>query len=296
MEKKILIGVAVVLVLCVCVVGGVFLLRDGNAGTTLSERISADKDDDRDADGKGDASDSEDAEAEEQSEEAEEAAAAGVYVSTGRSSATGTSADQSYSIRMSDLCTFTDSAGLKFDRRYVLYGGADCTPARAARQNGCSCVGAYEILYVRGGQPVGEYMCYVMSSVADAQKMVSLYADAGSSDYRVGRWGDVAYVYSSGSYVQTTIDTYYSYGVLKDKTPESYLGMQFLFRGMSEYRQSGNGNGSVVTVPSTDPTNPFQPGNGGGTIPGAGGTPSLPNVEPEKPAEDGKLDPNKKGI
>ena len=90
----------------------------------------------------------------------------------GGAQVSGTSASNSYSIsysiKMSDLCTFSDPSGISFDRRYVLHGGSDCMPARRAANQGYSCKEAYVVLYAKGGKAAGEYVCYVMSSEAEA--------------------------------------------------------------------------------------------------------------------------------
>ena len=98
------------------------------------------------------------------------------YVDNGGAQVGGTSASNSYPIKMSDLCTFSDPSGLSFDTRYVLHGGSDCIPAKRANAQGYSCKEAYVVLYAKGGQAAGEYVCYVMSSEAEAQRMASAYA------------------------------------------------------------------------------------------------------------------------
>ena len=110
----------------------------------------------------------------------------------------GTSASDSYPIKMSDLCTFSDPAGLSFDTRYVLHGGSDCMPAKRVASTGYTCKEAYVILYARGGQAVGQYECYVMNSESDARGLASALAAAYGSDggFSYGNWGDVAYMYS----------------------------------------------------------------------------------------------------
>ena len=123
----------------------------------------------------------------------------------------GTSASNSYPIKMSDLCTFSDPSGLSFDTRYVLHGGSDCIPAKRVASTGYSCKEAYVILYARGGQAVGQYECYVMNSEADAKGLAS--ALAAAYGFSCGNWGDVAYMYTPGSYVQESISTYYKQGV-----------------------------------------------------------------------------------
>ena len=65
---------------------------------------------------------------------------------------TGTSKEDSYSIPMSDLYTFTDPSDINFDTRYVLYGGSSCSMARGLSSQGFSVEGAYEILYTYQGK------------------------------------------------------------------------------------------------------------------------------------------------
>ncbi len=216
------------------------------------------------------------------------------YVDNGGAQVGGTSASNSYPIKMSDLCTFSDPSGLSFDTRYVLHGGSDCIPAKRANAQGYSCKEAYVVLYAKGGQAAGEYVCYVMSSEAEAQRMASAYAGVyNGGGQSAGRWGDVVYVYSSGDYVQTSIRTYYDQGVIKSETPAAYLGMQFYFGGMSEYQppaSSGNGSGGSGgggggSTPGGSTPGGTTPGGNtpGGNTPG-GDTPSGPE-EPDQPDE-----------
>lgn len=216
------------------------------------------------------------------------------YVDNGGAQVGGTSASNSYPIKMSDLCTFSDPSGLSFDTRYVLHGGSDCIPAKRANAQGYSCKEAYVVLYAKGGQAAGEYVCYVMSSEAEAQRMASAYAGVyNGGGQSAGRWGDVVYVYSSGDYVQTSIRTYYDQGVIKSETPAAYLGMQFYFGGMSEYQppaSSGNGSGGSGgggggSTPGGSTPGGTTPGGNtpGGNMPG-GDTPVGPE-EPDQPDE-----------
>ena len=214
------------------------------------------------------------------------------YVDNGGAQVGGTSASNSYPIKMSDLCTFSDPSGLSFDTRYVLHGGSDCIPAKRANAQGYSCKEAYVVLYAKGGQAAGEYVCYVMSSEAEAQRMASAYAGVyNGGGQSAGRWGDVVYVYSSGDYVQTSIRTYYDQGVIKSETPAAYLGMQFYFGGMSEYQppassgNGGNGGGGGGSTPGGSTPGGTTPGGNtpGGNTPG-GDTPSGPE-EPDQPDE-----------
>lgn len=216
------------------------------------------------------------------------------YVDNGGAQVGGTSASNSYPIKMSDLCTFSDPSGLSFDTRYVLHGGSDCIPAKRANAQGYSCKEAYVVLYAKGGQAAGEYVCYVMSSEAEAQRMASAYAGVyNGGGQSAGRWGDVVYVYSSGDYVQTSIRTYYDQGVIKSETPTAYLGMQFYFGGMSEYQppaSSGNGSGGSGgggggSTPGGSTPGGTTPGGNtpGGNTPG-GDTPVGPE-EPDQPDE-----------
>ncbi|WP_281725049.1 hypothetical protein [Lachnoclostridium phocaeense] len=214
------------------------------------------------------------------------------YVDNGGAQVGGTSASNSYPIKMSDLCTFSDPSGLSFDTRYVLHGGSDCIPAKRANAQGYSCKEAYVVLYAKGGQAAGEYVCYVMSSEAEAQRMASAYAGVyNGGGQSAGRWGDVVYVYSSGDYVQTSIRTYYDQGVIKSETPAAYLGMQFYFGGMSEYQppassgNGGNGGGGGGSTPGGSTPGGTTPGGNtpGGNTPG-GDTPVGPE-EPDQPDE-----------
>ena len=216
------------------------------------------------------------------------------YVDNGGAQVGGTSASNSYPIKMSDLCTFSDPSGLSFDTRYVLHGGSDCIPAKRANAQGYSCKEAYVVLYAKGGQAAGEYVCYVMSSEAEAQRMASAYVGVyNGGGQSAGRWGDVVYVYSSGDYVQTSIRTYYDQGVIKSETPAAYLGMQFYFGGMSEYQppaSSGNGSGGSGgggggSTPGGSTPGGTTPGGNtpGGNTPG-GDTPVGPE-EPDQPDE-----------
>lgn len=226
------------------------------------------------------------------------------YVDNGGAQVGGTSASNSYPIKMSDLCTFSDPSGLSFDTRYVLHGGSDCIPAKRANAQGYSCKEAYVVLYAKGGQAAGEYVCYVMSSEAEAQRMASAYAGVyNGGGQSAGRWGDVVYVYSSGDYVQTSIRTYYDQGVIKSETPAAYLGMQFYFGGMSEYQppaSSGNGSGGSGgggggSTPGGSTPGGTTPGGNtpGGNTPG-GDTPSGPEEpdQPDKPDDPDTPDPS----
>ncbi len=291
-KKKIIIGGIVVLVLCIGIGCGYLVSRNGGIeelldGTPLSEILDKDsKDDDSeledgldaDAAGAGGAGD---------------AGAAGNgttktgYVDNGGSQVSGTSASNSYSIKMSDLCTFSDPSGISFDRRYVLHGGSDCMPAKRATnpKEGYSCKEAYVVLYAKGGKAAGEYVCYVMSSEAEAKKYASVLAKSGYSGggMSCGNWGDVTYVYSSGSYVQTSINTYYSNGAIKSATPEAYLAMSFYFGGMSEYKPSASSNGGNGTSNPGNPVTPNNPSNPNNpNTPDTPNTPDNPNI-PDNP-------------
>lgn len=167
------------------------------------------------------------------------------YVDNGGAKANGTSASESFSIKMSELCTFSDPSGISFDTRYVLYGDSECIPAKRAAGSGYNCNGAYVVLYAQGGYVTGEYVCYVTPSESDAQGMESGFSSIyNNSDQSCGRWGDVVYVYSTGDYVQTSIKTYYDAGAITSETPEAYLGMSFYFGGMSEYQPPASDTGS----------------------------------------------------
>lgn len=287
-KKKIIIGGIVVLVLCIGIGCGYLVSKNGGIeelldGTLLSESLDKDSKDgdseledglDADAAGAGGAGDAGDAGA------TGNGTTKTGYVDNGGAQVSGTSASNSYSIKMSDLCTFSDPSGISFDRRYVLHGGSDCMPAkRAANQGGYSCKEAYVVLYAKGGKAAGEYVCYVMSSEAEAKKYASDLAESGYSGVGMscGNWGDVTYVYSSGSYVQTSINTYYSNGAIKSATPEAYLAMTFYFGGMSEYKPSASSNGGNGTSNPGSPVTPNNPSN-----PNNPNTPDNPNI-PDNP-------------
>ena len=112
---------------------------------------------------------------------------------------TGTSKEDSYSIPMSDLYTFTDPSDINFDTRYVLYGGSSCSMARGLSAQGFSVKGAYEILYTYQGNCTGEYQCYVLSSEADAigaYNYLSQYYYG--DDTHCERHGDVVCIVNDG--------------------------------------------------------------------------------------------------
>ena len=152
----------------------------------------------------------------------------------------GTSASDSFDIKMSDSYTFSDPAGLSFGTRYVLYGGSGCMFAKVASAQGYSCTGGYEILYANGDAPVCEYRFYVMSSTSDAEGFAGCFTEEyNGGGLSCGRHGNVVYVRYSGSYVQDTINTYYEYGVIDSKSVKAYLRIPFFFNGMSAYTGSG---------------------------------------------------------
>lgn len=223
------------------------------------------------------------------------------YVDNGGAQVGGTSASNSYPIKMSDLCTFSDPAGLSFDTRYVLHGGSDCMPAkRVAASTGYSCKEAYVILYARGGQAVGQYECYVMNSESDARGLASALAAVYGNDggFSYGNWGDVAYLYSPGSYVQDSISLFYMQGAIESETPAAYLGMQFYFGGMSEYQppaSSGGSGGGGGSTPGGSTPGGSTPGGStpGGNTPG-GDTPSGPEGpdQPDEPDDPDTPDPS----
>lgn len=171
-------------------------------------------------------------------------------------SVSGTSAEDSFDIPMSDLYTFTDPS-LSFDTRYVLYGGSGCMMAKQAGAQGYTCIGAYEILYTSGGRAAAEYKFWVMGSVSDAigweAYMSPNYNDSNCS---ISRHGDVVCLYTKGSYVQESyIDFYYKQGVIESATAKAYLKMPFFFNGMSDYHGSGNkpSGGSETPDPAPAP-------------------------------------------
>ena len=221
-KKKIMIGVIAALVLCLSFGGGYLLSKNGGVDELLEEtgltknskknkdsgKGNTDKDDGVDAGAAGAGGDANSGDAGNAGGAGNDSTQQTGYVDNGGASVGGRSASNSYSIKMSDLCTFSDPSGISFDTRYVLYGGADCHPAKKASASGYSCKAAYVVLYAKGGKAAGEYQCFVMNNESDAQglagKYASIYNGGGQSS---GRWGDVVYVYSSGSYVQTSIDT-----------------------------------------------------------------------------------------
>ena len=185
---------------------------------------------------------------------------------------TGTSKEDSYSIPMSDLYTFTDPSDINFDTRYVLYGGSSCSMARGLSAQGFSVEGAYEILYTYQGNCTGEYQCYVLSSEADAigaYNYLSQYYYG--DDTHCERHGDVVCIVNDGDYVQKTyIDFYYQQNAISSPTAEAYLGMGFFFNGMSPYHGS-------ATVPSAS--------TGTTQLSGPAGLPSIGSPVPVPPLE-----------
>ncbi len=302
-KKKIIIGVVSALVLCLSFGGGYLLSGNGRIEelleeTGLSKKSTKDKgakkgdtdmDDGIDAGAAGAGGDA--------GTGSKGAGADGTQKTNfvddgGASVGGGTSPSESFSIKMSDLCTFSDPSGISFDTRYVLYGGSDCMPAKKVAAIGYNCKGVYVILYAKGGKAVGQYTCYVMSGESDAKGLASACASKNdSSAFSYGNWGDVAYEYCSGSYVQTSIDTYYKSGAITSPTPQAYLGMQFYFGGMSEYKpQSDSNGGGNTSTPgnsgnSSNPGNPSNPSNPGNpsnpSNPGNPSNPTNPDPEPD---------------
>lgn len=220
LKKRIIIGVVAAAVLGTGFGSGYLIARNGGVDEFIEDTIlskndkKSDKNKDKNSKKKDDKVDANSAGA--KKDGAGNAGSAGNmtktgYVDNGGASVGGTSASNSYSIKMSELCTFSDPAGISFDTRYVLYGGSDCMPAKkVAAAAGYNCKGVYVILYASGGGAVGQYTCYVMSSEAEAQGLASKFASSNDSgDFSYGNWGDVTYEYCSGSYVQTSINTYY---------------------------------------------------------------------------------------
>lgn len=270
-KKKIVIAVVIILALCVVLGAGILLsknedvknLIDHTGLSTKDKELEEDKKDPKDsADKAGDkAQDTKDEKDKKDTDTKNNG-----FVDNGGTSVSGTSSKESGDIKMSDLHTFTDPSNISFDKRYVLYGDSKCTPARAIASTKYNCKSVYVVLYAKNGKAVGEYKCYVMNNVADAQGLtteLSKYYNGGGMS--CGRWNDVVYVHSSGEYVQTSIDTYYKQGAIKSATPEAYLGMGFYFGGMSEYKPAAgsggnggsNGSGSAVNptpTPTPEPT------------------------------------------
>ncbi len=313
-KKKIIIGAVSALVLCLSFGGGYLLSRNGGIEELLEEtglskkstknkdakKGDTDMDDGIDADaagagggdaGNGDVSGGMGADGNQRTN----------FVDDGGASVGGTSPSESFSIKMSDLCTFSDPSGISFDTRYVLYGGSDCMPAKKVAAIGYKCKGVYVILYAKGGKAMGQYTCYVMSGESDAKGLASAFASKNdSSAFSYGNWGDVTYEYCSGSYVQTSIDTYYKSGAITSATPQAYLGMQFYFGGMSEYKSQSGSNGGGNSGNSSNPGNPSNPSNPGSpsnpSNPGNPSNPSNPSnpdnpVNPE-PGPDNPDDPD----
>ncbi len=288
--KRILIGVVSAAVLCAGFGSGYLIAEKGGVDEFLEETILS-KDDKKSDKNKTSSSKKKNDKTNAEAAGSKKNGAAGAggstqktgYVDNGGASVGGTSASDSYSIKMSDLCTFSDPSGISFDTRYTLYGGSDCMPAKKAASVGYNCQGVYVILYAAGGKAAGQYTCYVMSSEGDAQGLASAMASANDSgDFSYGNWGDVAYEYCSGSYVQTSIDTYYKAGAITAATPQAYLGMQFYFGGMSEYQpSSGSGGGTGNPGVSNNPGNPSNPSNP--SRPSNPSNPSNPN-NPSNPS------------
>ena len=188
---------------------------------------------------------------------------------------TGTGREESYSIPMSRLYTFTDPADIRFDTRYVLYGDSSCNMARGLSNQGYSVEGVYEILYTYQGKCTGEYQCYVMDSEADAigaYNYLSQYYYGENSHCE--RHGDVVFIVNDGDYVQETyIEFYYNQNAISAPTAEAYLGMGFFFRGMSTY------HGSASVPVSSSGTTGTQSAGLGGTVSGGAVNPTLP-LEP----------------
>lgn len=178
-------------------------------------------------------------------------------------SVSGTSAEDSFDIPMSDLYTFTDPS-LSFDTRYVLYGGSGCMMAKQAGAQGYTCIGAYEILYTSGGRAAAEYKFWVMGSVSDAIGWEAYMSpNYNGSNCSISRHGDVVCLYTKGSYVQESyIDFYYKQGVIESATAKAYLKMPFFFNGMSDYHGSGNkpSGGSETLDPAPAPGPSPKPG------------------------------------
>ncbi len=285
-KKKIVIAVVIILVLCVALGAGILLSKNDDAGklvdnTGLSTKVDKEsKEDKKDSKDNADKdADKTDDKKDEKDKKGNEAKNNG-FVDNGGASVSGTSSKESGDIKMSDLHTFTDPSNISFDKRYVLYGDSKCTPARAAASKKFNCKSVYVVLYAKNGKAVGEYKCYVMNSVADAQGLAaefSKYYNGGGTS--CGRWNDVVYVHSSGEYVQTSINTYYKQGAIKSATPEAYLGMGFYFGGMSEYKPAAGSGGNGGASGSGSAVNPTP-------TPTPGPTPGpTPDPEPDDTSE-----------
>lgn len=168
------------------------------------------------------------------------------YEDKGAIKTVGIDKSQSFSIKMTNSYTYTDPSYVDFDTRYVLYGDSKCNMARAGSAQGQKCIAAYEILYAKNGKATGEFKYYVMASKSDAQnyeKYLGKYYNDSAGNMKCARVEDVVYIYQKGDYVQKTyIDLYAKQGTISEATPEAYLGMQFFFRGMSNYEFTGSDN------------------------------------------------------
>ena len=164
--KRILIGVVSAAVLCAGFGSGYLIAEKGGVDEFLEDTILSkdDKKEDKDNKNKNDNSKKKDdkTDAGSAGNKKNDAAGAGSnttktnYVDNGGANVGGTSASESFSIKMSDMCTFSDPSGISFDTRYVLYGGSDCMPAKKAASIGYNCQGVYVILYASGGKAAGD--------------------------------------------------------------------------------------------------------------------------------------------
>ncbi len=136
----------------------------------------------------------------------------------------GTSMADTFGVKMSGSCTFTDAKyfAQDYDKRYVLYGDKECAPAK---QLGAE--GFYEILYDKDGKAAGEYKAYVMGSPEQAEQTRQQMSEAFGEDSVLCK-GNVVLLFSTGDYVQQTIDLYEQSGILSKGTVIVYAETWFV--------------------------------------------------------------------
>ena len=136
----------------------------------------------------------------------------------------GTSMADTFGVKMSGSCTFTDAKyfAQDYDKRYVLYGDKECAPAK---QSGAE--GFYEILYEKAGKAAGEYKAYVMGSPEQAEQTRKQMSEAFGEDSVLCK-GNVVLLFSTGDYVQQTIDLYEQSGILSKGTVIVYAETWFV--------------------------------------------------------------------
>ena len=105
----------------------------------------------------------------------------------------------------------TDPAGLDYDTRYVLSGDSG-NPYAA--QYGAERV--YIVFYAKEGNILGEYLYYVMDSVASAETLAG-EKEGWTTD------ANAACTSFDGAYVQSCIDLYAQYGLMSEATLDAYV-------------------------------------------------------------------------